>query len=93
MSTKYASYLRTIDTLGEKQRLVYEAIDRHRGASRSELATLTGLRLSSVCGRVNELVASGMVRPCGVKWDADTARNVETLEAINFDENGQGRLI
>jgi hypothetical protein len=40
---------------------------------------VTGLRLSSVCGRVNELIEEGRVIVCGTTYDATTARNVETV--------------
>ena len=46
--------------LGKQSRMLVEFIADHtdRDWSRAELAEQTGLRLSSVCGRVNELIHS-----------------------------------
>jgi hypothetical protein len=58
--------------LGEQQRRLMLWFHQHGGAhTRAELSQATGLRLSSVCGRVNELVALGYLeegarRPCRV---------------------------
>jgi len=51
--------------LGKQARALVEFIANHtdRDWSRAELAEQTGLRLSSVCGRVNELIHSGHVEP------------------------------
>ena len=56
--------------------------------SRRELVDLTGLELSSICGRVNELLGSGLIqegrtRPCRV-----TGKSVHPVyrEADLFDE-------
>lgn len=50
--------------------------------TRFEIASRSGLRLSSVCGRVNELIADRFVRIAGEKLDTETDRHVETLELI-----------
>lgn len=42
--------------LGRQQLMVLAVMGRGRDYSRAELAQLTGMRLSSVCGRVNELL-------------------------------------
>jgi len=51
--------------LGKQARELIEfmAIHTDRDWSRAELAEQTGLRLSSVCGRVNELIHSRHVEP------------------------------
>jgi predicted transcriptional regulator len=48
--------------------------------TRSEIAEQLSLRLSSVCGRVRELILDGTVCTSGEKYDLDTKRYVQTLE-------------
>lgn len=50
--------------------------------SRADIAAGTGIRLASVCGRVNELLEAKDVREQGVKTDMDTGMRVNTLEAM-----------
>lgn len=60
-------------SLGNQERTVLDFLARHpaRDWTRSELAAASGIRLSSVCGRANTLVAlervvEGPRRACGV---------------------------
>jgi len=78
-ATKNESFERIKAQLGEKQRIVLTAILLHHPITRAELAKHTGLRLSSVCGRVNELIKKGYVIVQGVKHDDQTDRNVDLL--------------
>lgn len=48
--------------------------------SRSQLASATGLKLSSICARCNELIKVGDVSVAGKTFDHETNRNVETLQ-------------
>lgn len=48
--------------------------------SRKDLSERTGLRLSSVCGRINEMVSNGSVVVVDTKWDKDSQRQVQTLK-------------
>lgn len=45
-------------------------------ATRAELARRTGLRLSAICGRVNDLMKAGVVEEFGKVPDPDTLREV-----------------
>src|SRR5574343_659515 len=47
--------------------------------TRRELSERTGIRLSSVCARVNELIKDNLVSIYGTKWDSETNRNVELV--------------
>lgn len=49
--------MRPVELNASQQRLM-DAIEDGQDYSRSELAAITGMRLSSVCGRVNELIAA-----------------------------------
>lgn len=55
---------------------------KKREMTRKELAESTGLRIQSVCGRVNELLSSGEIEVVGTKWDSDTERKVEVLGVL-----------
>ena len=55
--------------LGRQQQTLLKAFEAGRDYSRAELAEKTGVRLSAVCARVNELIKLGHlteapVRPC-----------------------------
>lgn len=50
--------------------------------TRSEIATKTNLRMSSVCGRVNELINKDQVQVVGEKQDEDSGRWVELVGKV-----------
>lgn len=58
-------------TMSKQQRAVLDLVRKHPGKTRLELSQISGMRLSSVCGRVNELVRAKLiddaeVRPCSL---------------------------
>jgi DNA-binding Lrp family transcriptional regulator len=53
--------MRDAGELPEKERTVYEALERHGKMTREQLAHVTGMKESSVCGRVFTLKERGMV--------------------------------
>lgn len=72
-STSIDAYRSLGPKLGHQQAIIVAYISRncHRDFTRCELAEATGLRLSSVCGRVAELlkaqtIVEGVRRPCRV---------------------------
>lgn len=81
-STKSTSYNKTKEfTMTKCHNLIVNALTSTPYApSRSDLAQITGLRLSAVCGRVKELIDQGMVQVIGTKWDDSSKRDVQTLE-------------
>ena len=42
--------------------MIYGYLDQHYPTTRSELSEQLNIRMSSVCGRVNELMKAGMVQ-------------------------------
>lgn len=48
--------------------------------SRADLAQRTGLKINVVCGRVNELIASGAVVENGTKRDPSTGKHVKVVQ-------------
>lgn len=61
---------------------ILKFISQHKratGWSRSELAEETGIRLSSVCARVNELVEKGRLAPAPMRKCRITGRKVNPV--------------
>ncbi len=52
-------------------------ISQARRPSNADLERLAGVRLSSVCGRVNELAKAGFIEPGGTKLDPFTRKTVQ----------------
>jgi hypothetical protein len=80
-STKCASYANFLQEYpGEVHQTIYDSIlESDEPLSRQEISNLLGIRLSTVCGRVAELIDSGMIVRDGKKVDTSTKRMVETL--------------
>lgn len=82
-STRDQSYRATLADLGRSQRLVFDAVRRSDwGLTRQEIAFACGLKESSVCGRVKELLGFGLVVVRGVRWDPRTSRNQEIIVSV-----------
>jgi hypothetical protein len=82
LSTKAASFA-ALDPkrLSRTRELILQKL-QVEPLTRAELAAKTGLRLSSVCGRCNELLKAGRIFVSGTALDEETNRNVEILEAV-----------
>lgn len=75
---------KTINENGKRITLrarVYEAIKVNPLISRMELSLLYNIRLSSVCGRVNELIGDGLISEQGSKRDPQTGMTVALLRS------------
>lgn len=79
--------------LTRQQLVLLKAMKRGYDYSRAELAELTGMRLSSVCGRVNELLnmtppylCEAPTRPC--KVTGRTVRPVFRMPDLFLDLEG-----
>ena len=64
--------MRDAGELPEKERIVYEAITRNGPMTREQIASVTGMKEGSACGRVNKLIERGMLE------HHSTVRNVVT---------------
>lgn len=62
------------------------------GMTRNEIALLAGLPIQSVCARVGELLADGLLRRGPRRTDAITGSANETLRARPHLPAGQSRL-
>jgi Mn-dependent DtxR family transcriptional regulator len=64
-----------------QEREIFEFIKKSRASwSRSELAERLGIRLSSVCGRVNELIADGKVTHADPRTCLVTGKTVRPVK-------------
>jgi hypothetical protein len=52
---------RAIGKVGSQAMYIFEIMEFNKGYSRREIVKITGLELSSVCGRINEMLQSGMI--------------------------------
>ena len=61
---------------------VYNVIKRLPRITRANIADFSGIRLASVCGRVNELLVAGKIKENGLITDMATNKTVSLLEII-----------
>lgn len=79
--TSLAAYWseRTGGRIESRQAQVLDNLNIDGPATRAELARRTGLRLSCICGRVNELLSKKLVEEYAKVPDPDTLKNVWAL--------------
>lgn len=80
-STKVQSFNKTRN-IGEKAQQVLVMLKMMPGSSRRELASALGWSINRVTPRIKELMEVGSVAVTGTKYDKQTDRNVEVLEAV-----------
>ena len=90
--TSRLGYLSVQRNISGQKRAVYEAIRDWTGDGlpcNDDLASATGLRLSSICGRVNELREQGCIEDAPMKQSPITGHPVKTYRAIVYREPEQ----
>jgi hypothetical protein len=70
---------RAIGKVGAQCSHIFDAMEFGKDYSRRELAKLTGLELSSVCGRVNEMLGSGMLQENGSRKCQITGKTIHPI--------------
>lgn len=80
-STKKKSY-DSLNDLAQTHTLILNTIQTHGSLSRQQIANHTGLKVSSVCGRVKELLDYSFLCVDGTTDDSETGKEVETLTII-----------
>lgn len=69
--------------LGAKQRMVLEAFENGRPPlTREDIAAITNMKLSSVCGRVRELIDAGRLAVVGSRKDLATHTKQQLLAVV-----------
>jgi predicted transcriptional regulator len=72
---------------------IYTFIDGRMPMTRSEISETLGMRMSSVCGRIHELVEAGLLRECDRRRCEITGEPAHTLEsAIRAPDTNQQSL-
>ena len=66
------------------QEKILELLSDNIPRTRKEIRDATGMELSSVCGRVNSLLAAGLVKIVGEKRDSKTGKWQEMIELIKY---------
>lgn len=81
-STSVEAYIEHKDTgkLGRQASAVLQKMSPTRDYSRRELASLTGFDLSAICGRVNELLAIGMLEELPSRKCSITGKNIHPIK-------------
>lgn len=77
----------------QRERIYYLLLMTGKSLSRNEISKVFDywenrprIRLSAVCGRVNELLRDGLIEVAGNTWDTETKRNVEIIRALPIDK-------
>lgn len=82
-STKSESLAKTQSSKARSYAVIKHALHVNGPLSRSQLSEVTSLKLSSVCGRVNELIKAGILIEAGKIFDKATERNVTTVALVD----------
>jgi chromosome segregation and condensation protein ScpB len=66
--------LRDAGELSRQERIVFDTVTLHGPMTREEIESATGLRLASICGRVNALIGRGVLVEVGEKQNPVTGK-------------------
>ena len=95
-STSIRAYTEHRDSgkLGQQASTILSTMSPVRDYSRKELARLTGFELSSICGRVNELLSIGLLEEMPARKCSITGKNIHPikLRAQNVTYSQTGAL-
>ena len=70
--------------VGSQAIKIFDKIEFHKDYSRRELAQLTGLELSSICGRVNEMLQVGMLKEVSSRKCRVTGKTVKPVVKLSL---------
>ena len=70
--------------VGSQAMSIFDAMDFHKDYSRRELVAVTGLELSSVCGRVNEMLQVGMLKEVSQRKCKITGKTIKPVVKISL---------
>lgn len=81
-STSIEAYIEHKDSgkLGQQATSILNKMSPHQDYSRKELARLTGFELASICGRVNELLALGLLEELATRKCSITGKNIHPVK-------------
>ena len=74
------SELKDSGYLSEKEQQIMAAFQGGHTFTRQQLVHAAGMDINGVCGRVNALLAKGVLEVCGVTYDGSTRKPREVLK-------------
>lgn len=75
---------RATGKVGSQALSIFDAMEFHKDYSRRELVAVTGLELSSVCGRVNEMLQVGMLKEVSSRKCKITGKTIKPVVKISL---------
>ncbi len=87
-SNKAYRALKGAGALPPMQALVLGCVGMNGVMTRAEIAAHTGMRLSSVCGRVNELIDRKLLEEFGTVKDKVSGKEVGTVRVVGAEWGG-----
>tara|TARA_R110000868_G_scaffold218623_1_gene469428 strand:- start:53 stop:346 length:294 start_codon:yes stop_codon:yes gene_type:complete len=84
-TTSIEAYIEHKETgkIGKQASTILNKMDPNCDYSRKELARLTGFELASICGRVNELLAIGLLDELASRKCSITGKNIHPIQLRN----------
>lgn len=86
-ATQLSAYNAIKENLSGKRAEIYNFLAKFpNGLTRNEIERKSGYkyRINAICGRVNELIALGLIKVVGVKKDALTNKETEILKVVEW---------
>jgi len=71
--------------VGLQAMLIFNNMEENKDYSRRELSELTGIELSSICGRVNEMLKIGMVEEADPRPCQFTQKTIKPVKKANYE--------
>ena len=81
-TTSINAYDSILQTMGNRECEVYNAIKKNEPVTNEEIATILGLRINSVTGRTNSLVTKRLVTDNGLRKQGSSGRSAIAWELI-----------
>lgn len=75
---------RATGKVGSQAMSIFESMEFNKDYSRRELVKLTGLELSSVCGRVNEMLQIGMIQEVDQRKCSITGKTIKPVVKLSL---------
>ena len=69
---------------GSQAMYIFDAMAFNKEYSRRELVTITGLELSSVCGRVNEMLQTGLLKEVSTRKCQITGKTIKPVVKLTL---------
>jgi hypothetical protein len=70
--------------VGNQAMSIFHKMDLNKDYSRREIVQLTGLELSSVCGRVNEMLQAGLLKEVSQRKCSVTGKTIKPVVKISL---------